>query len=81
MAMQNTFVMSFLDNFSQWNKLDTRKLRTNPTKINFPTVNRKIRRKGCVDFHFISSILNFQNFTIGHQNDYFTIFLIYKTQP
>ena len=25
-------------------------------------------------------ISNFQNFTIGHQNNYFTIFLIYKTQ-
>ena len=42
-AIQNTFVMSFLDNFSQWSKLDTKNQRTNPTKMNFPTVNRKIR--------------------------------------
>ena len=37
--------MSFLDNFSQWSKLDTKNQRANPTKMNFPTVNRKIRTK------------------------------------
>ena len=42
-AIQNTFAMSFLDNFSQWSKLDTKNQRANPTKMNFPTVNRKIR--------------------------------------
>ena len=51
LAIQNTFVMSFLDNFSQWNKLDTKNQRAKHTKINFPTVNRKIRKKGYVDIH------------------------------
>ena len=51
LAIQNTFVMSFLDNFSQWNKLDTKNQRAKHTKMNFPTVNCKIRKKGYVDIH------------------------------
>ena len=50
-AIQNTFLMSFLDNFSQWNKLDGKHKRAKRTKINFSTVNHKIRKKGCVDIH------------------------------
>ena len=34
-AIQNTFVMSFFDNFSQFSKLDTKNKRANPTKMNF----------------------------------------------
>ena len=49
--MQNIFVMSFLDNFSQWSKLDPKNQRADPTKMIFPTVNRKIRKKGNVDIH------------------------------
>ena len=30
-AIQNTLVMSFLDNFSQWNKLDTKNQRAKHT--------------------------------------------------
>ena len=43
--------MLFLDNFSQWSKLDTKNQRANHTKMNFPTVNRKTRKKGHVDIH------------------------------
>ena len=50
-AIENTFVMSFLDNFSRWSKLDTKNQRENPTKINFATVNRKIKRKGQADIY------------------------------
>ena len=55
-AIQNTFVMSFLDNFSQWNKLDIKNQRGKHTKINFPTVNRKIRTKRLCRYSFILSI-------------------------
>ena len=50
-AIENTFVMSFLDNFSRWSKVDTKNQRANPTKINFATVNRKIRKKGHADIY------------------------------
>ena len=50
-AIENTFVMSFLDNFSRWRKVDTTNQRANPTKINFATVNRKIRKKGHADIY------------------------------
>ena len=52
--------MSFLDNLGQWSKSDTKKQRANPTKTNFPTVNRKIRKKkGYVDIHlFINKRLS-----------------------
>ena len=50
-AIENTFVMSFLDNFSRWSKVDTKNQRPNPTKINFETVNRKIRKKGHADIY------------------------------
>ena len=43
--------MSFLDKFSQWNKLGTKTQRAKHTKMNFPTVNSKIRKKGYVDIH------------------------------
>ena len=50
-AIENTFIMSFLDNFSRWSKVDTKNQRENPTKINFATVNRKIKRKGQADIY------------------------------
>ena len=50
-ATQNTFVISFLDNFNQWNKLDTKNQKSKHTKMNFSTVNRKIRKKGYEDIH------------------------------
>ena len=34
--------MSFLDKFSQWNKLDTKNQTENPNEMEFPTVNCKI---------------------------------------
>ena len=37
--------MPFLDNFSQWKKLDTKNQRVNLTEIKFQTVNCKIRKK------------------------------------
>ena len=40
--------MSFLDNFSQWSKLDTKTQNGNPTKMNFLMVNRKIRKKKAI---------------------------------
>ena len=43
-AIQNTFVMSFLDNFSHWSKLVTKNQSANPTKMNFPTVNHQIKK-------------------------------------
>ena len=43
--------MLFFDNFIQWNTLYTKEQSTNPTKINFRTVNCKIRKKGYVDIH------------------------------
>ena len=43
--------MSFLDNFSQWNKLVTKNQREKHTKMNFPTANCKIRKKDYVDIH------------------------------
>ena len=50
-VIQNTFVMSFFDNFSQWKKLDTKNQWAKHTKMNFPTVYRKIRKKSYVDIH------------------------------
>ena len=43
--------MLFLVNFSEWSKLDTKYQRANHTKMNFRTVNRKIRKKGHVEIH------------------------------
>ena len=43
--------MSFLDNFSQWNKLDTKNQIAKHTQMHFPTVNRKIRKQGYADIH------------------------------
>ena len=37
--------MSFLDKFSQWNKLDTKNQRENSTGMKFPMVNCKVRKK------------------------------------
>ena len=53
MAIQNTFAMSFRDNFSRWNKLDAKNQRANPTEMTFPTVNRKIIKKDYSDIHFL----------------------------
>ena len=50
-VIQKAFVMLFLDNFIQWNTLYTKEQSTNPTEINFRTVNCKIRKKGYVDIH------------------------------
>ena len=56
-AMQNTFVTLFLDNFSQWNKLDIKTQRVNPTEMNFATVNcNKIRKKRLCRYSFILSV-------------------------
>ena len=43
--------MSFLDKFSQWNKLDTKIQGAKHTNMNFLTVDWKIRKKGYVDIH------------------------------
>ena len=48
--------MSFLDNFSQWKKLDTKNQRANPNEIKYLTVNRKITRKKLPRYSFILSI-------------------------
>ena len=37
--------MSFLDNLSQGNTLDTKNVRANPTEIKFPTVDCKRENK------------------------------------
>ena len=52
--------MSLLDNFNQWNKLDTKNQRVNRTEIKFPTVNNKIRKKKTVHIfiYFINRIYN-----------------------
>ena len=48
--------MSFLDKFSQWNKLYTKNQRSNLTDMKFLTVNRKIRKKRLFRYSFILSI-------------------------
>ena len=49
--------MSFLDNFSQWSKLDPKNQRVNPTKMNFPTVNHKKIKKAMQTFiYFFNNI-------------------------
>ena len=48
--------MSFLDNFSQWSKLDPKNQRAKPTQMTFPTFNRKIRKKKLWRHSFILSI-------------------------
>ena len=45
-AMQNTFVMLYIDNFSQWNKLDPKTQRENSTEMNVTTVNHQTNKKG-----------------------------------
>ena len=50
-TIQNTFGMSFLHSFSQWNKLGTKNRRAKHTNMNFPTVNRKVRKKCYVHIH------------------------------
>ena len=42
--------MSFLYDFSQWNKLDTKNQRVNPTEMKVPKVNRKRRKKRLVRY-------------------------------
>ena len=57
-AIQNTFAMSFLENFSQWSKLDTKNQTGNQNKMNFPTFNCKIRKKVMQTFiYFINKRL------------------------
>ena len=56
MAIQNTFVVSFCDNFSRWNKLDAKNQRANPTEMTFPTVNRKISKKRLFRYSFSLSV-------------------------
>ena len=48
--------MSFVDNFSQWNKLDGKNQRANPTEMKFATVHCKIRQKRLLRYSFILSI-------------------------
>ena len=43
--------MSFHDNFSQSNKLDTKNQRANSTEMKFPMVNRKIRKKKAIQVY------------------------------
>ena len=50
-VIQFTFVMSFLDNFSQRTKLDTKIQKANPTKMNFLRVTIKQEKKGYLDIH------------------------------
>ena len=54
--IQNFFVMSFFDIFSQWKKLDTKNQGANPSKMKFPTANCKITRKRLLRYSFILSI-------------------------
>ena len=56
LAIQNFLGMSFLDNFSQWKKLDTKNQRANPNEIKYLTVNHKITRKKLPRYSFILSI-------------------------
>ena len=48
--------MSFLDNFSQWNKLKIKNQRANPTEVKFPKVNPKRRKKRLLRYSFVLSI-------------------------
>ena len=51
--------MYFLDNFNQWNKLDTKNQRANPIEMEFSTIIRKIRKKNYFDLHcFYQSTVN-----------------------
>ena len=45
--------MSFLDKFSQWNKLDTKNQRVNPTHLNFTTANTKMRKTRLCRYSFV----------------------------
>ena len=44
--------MSFFHKFSQWNKLDQKTQRENPTEMNFPMVNCETRKKNYLDIHY-----------------------------
>ena len=55
-AIQNTFALSFLNYFSQRNKLDAKNQKENPTEMEFPTVTRKVRKKRLFRYSFILSI-------------------------
>ena len=44
--------MSFVKIFGQWNQLDTKTERKNPTEIKFPTVNGKIRKKRLLNIQY-----------------------------
>ena len=54
--IQNFFVMSYFDIFSQWKKLHTKNQGANPSKMKFPTANCKITRKRLLRYSFILSI-------------------------
>ena len=46
--------MSFLENLSQWNMLNTKNQRPNPTEMKFTMINCKIRKeKTILDIHVI----------------------------
>ena len=47
--------MLFLDEFSQWNNLDSKNQRKNSTDMSFTTVNYKASKKGLCRCSFISS--------------------------
>ena len=55
-AIQSTFVMSYLDKFSQRNNIDTKRQTAKTTEIKFPTVNRKKRKKILLRYSFVLSI-------------------------
>ena len=59
--------MPFLDNFSQWKKLDTKNQRVNPTEIKFQTVNCKIRKK--MTIHIFIYFIN-QRLTVALATKY-----------
>ena len=45
--------MSFLDNFSLWNKLDTKNERGTLTEMKFSAINHKLRKKNYSDIHLL----------------------------
>ena len=55
-ARRNTFRMSCIDNFSQWNQFDRKSQRENRTEMKFPIVNHKMRKKRLLRYSFTLSV-------------------------
>ena len=55
-AIQNTFLKLFFNNFGQWNTLDSEQERENFAKMNFPTVNHIIKKQRLHRFLFVLSL-------------------------